>query len=441
MLTLQRTVRTWCAVFLTLFPLVGQATAIYAREWPLTLSRPNAGAYHVALDTSVYEAVHWPDLNDVRVLDADGQEVPSSIIAAPQERQIRHTVTLPWFPLPLPDDNPPPAPPPASGVVAPTPEPPDPAWLIDARKLSGKLHTIVVEWKDPVASFDVGYNIEGSNDQSTWRLIRANVRLTQAHHQGRTLRNNRLDVDTSYPYVRVKPVQRNGNPAVRALRGEVLQTLPNQNWRWIEPARVQTPASDDFIYHTPGRFPVQRLQVRMPNNSVAAWTVFSRDGDYPTRQADRQSAWTTHVRNWRTLHVSDTSRASNPDQTLTRPVNDRQWRLRPDSGAILPTAPTLRLGYLPGSVIFLAQGRAPWFLVAGSAQRATPHAALERFPGEPAVARLGTGSARAGAVAYQHTTSATDGWKTWLLWGVLILGSLLVGGLALSLLRGQKSGS
>ena len=67
---------------LALLPLGTQASADFARQWPLQLSRPDAGAYRVPLDASVYQAAHWRDLRDVRVLDADGKPVASAVYPA-----------------------------------------------------------------------------------------------------------------------------------------------------------------------------------------------------------------------------------------------------------------------------------------------------------------------------------------------------------------------
>ena len=65
---------------LALLPLGTQASADFARQWPLQLSRPDAGAYRVPLDASVYQAAHWRDLRDVRVLDADGKPLDGAAI-------------------------------------------------------------------------------------------------------------------------------------------------------------------------------------------------------------------------------------------------------------------------------------------------------------------------------------------------------------------------
>jgi hypothetical protein len=54
----------------------------------------------------------------------------------------------------------------------------------------------------------------------------------------------------------------------------------------------------------------------------------------------------------------------------------------------------------------------------------------------PVVATLGQASPRAGDAAYSPPAKPRD-WKTLTLWGVLVLGALLVGGFAFSLLRGK----
>ena len=73
----------------------------FARQWPLQLSQPDAGAYRVPLDASVYSAVHWRDLRDVRVIDADGKPVASVVYAAavPLGGPVR-IAPLQWFALP-----------------------------------------------------------------------------------------------------------------------------------------------------------------------------------------------------------------------------------------------------------------------------------------------------------------------------------------------------
>jgi len=128
-------------------------------------------------------------------------------------------------------------------------------------------------------------------------------------------------------------------------------------------------------------------------------------------------------------------------------ISDRQWRLQAEPGAAPAQAPLLRLGYRPGSVVFLAQGRAPYLLVAGSANVTETQAALDPMldalrarngrEWQPAIAALGEGAVRAGDVAYQPARPPRD-WKNLLLWAVLVLGALVVAGFAFSLIRSSR---
>jgi hypothetical protein len=97
--------------------------------------------------------------------------------------------------------------------------------------------------------------------------------------------------------------------------------------------------------------------------------------------------------------------------------------------------------------VFLAEGAAPYTLAVGSArvQRAAypvdvALASLRAQLGrnwQPPLATLGAERESAGAAAFQ-TPALPVPWRRWLLWVVLLLGAVVVGGFALSLLRGGK---
>ncbi|MGN5615074.1 DUF3999 family protein, partial [Xanthomonas hortorum] len=111
--------------------------------------------------------------------------------------------------------------------------------------------------------------------------------------------------------------------------------------------------------------------------------------------------------------------------------------------------PTLRVGYQPERVMFLAQGQPPYAVVAGSARVQRGEAplasmlqALRRERGaqwQPARASVAAqAQPLAGDAALQPATTPRD-WKRWLLWGLLVGGALLVGGFAVSLLRSSAA--
>lgn len=450
-------------LWLALLPLSAQAADDFARQWPLQLSQPDAGAYRVPLDASVYAAAHWRDLRDVRVIDADGKPVASAVYAAatPMSGPLR-TVDLPWFALPVSaataDDD-------LSVVVqrdgsgkvlsirnsvvsVGTVGAADPVWLVDLGDDAGKLRALSVDWADAGATLDLGYRLEGSDDLRGWQVLDPQVRLVQLNNQGRELRSNTIKVETGLRYLRLVPLQHSGAPALRGLRGEMADVVDAGDWQWQElKADAGGSVKEGYLYSLQGRLPIQRLDVVMPANSAVSWSVSSRDADRPGADGSTPD-WQLLTRGWNAWNLSEAGKQqrSAPLET-TGTITDRQWRLLAEPGSVPSEAPLLRLGYRPGSVVFLAQGRAPYLLVAGSANVTETQAALDPMLDalrarngahwQPAVATLGTGAVRAGDVAYQAVKAPRD-WKNVLLWAVLVLGALAVAGFALSLLRSNR---
>jgi hypothetical protein len=141
-------------------------------------------------------------------------------------------------------------------------------------------------------------------------------------------------------------------------------------------------------------------------------------------------------------------RIDNDDYVLTAPLAAREWRLR--SPVVLNPTPVVEVAYLPDRFVFLAQGRGPYALVAGSRsarrtslpveQALAPLRARLGNDWAPPVAILGARTAAAGTAAYAKQETPTD-WRGWLLWAFLIVGAAIVGGFALSLLRAPKAES
>ena len=448
---------------LALLPLGAQANADFARQWPLQLSQADAGAYRVPLDATVYQAAHWRDLRDVRVIDADGKPVASVVQAAamPVSGPLR-TVPLQWFALPASsvggDDD-------LSVVVqrdgdgkvlsirnsvatTTTAGSADPVWLVDLGDEAGKLRTLRVDWADADASLDLGYRLEGSDDLRSWQVLDPQVRLVQLRNQGKELRSDGIKVSSGLRYLRLVPLQRSGAPQLRGMRGELADAVEAGDWQWQElQAAAGGNGKDGYVYRLQGRFPVQRLDVVMPNNSAVSWTVSSRDEDR-ARGDDGAPAWQVLTSGWNVWNLNQAGKQQRSAPLETSGViDDREWRLQAEPGAVPAEAPALRLGYRPGSVVFLAQGRAPYLLVAGSADEGRSQAALEPMldalrahngaQWQPAAATLGAGAQRAGEAAYQPAETPRD-WKNFVLWGVLVLGALAVAGFAFSLIRGNR---
>ncbi len=442
---------------LALLPFGAQAGADFAQQWPLQLSRPDAGAYRVPLEAPVYQAAHWRDLRDVQVIDADGKPMASAVqpAATPIAGPARQVV-LDWFALPATSGTP-------SGddlsvvvqrdadgrvvavrnslAVASAPRG-APSWLVDLGQQAGQVQALRVEWEGEPAALNLGYRLEGSDDLRRWQVLDPEVRLVRLHNQGRQLSSDRIVLSTSLRYVRLVPLQHEGAPPLRALHGELAGSAEPGDWQWVEltAAAPDNTAPARFRYRMQGRFPVQRVDVAMPANTAVTWTLSTNEDT-----AADPAAWRPLAAGWNawTLQEGERRQASAPLQ-LGREISDRGWQLQAEPAVAGTPVPALRLGYRPGSVVFLAQGRAPYLLVAGSANAGETLAALEPMldalrarngaQWQPAAASLGTGSVRAGEAAYQPAAPTRD-WKNWVLWMVLVAGALVVAGFAFSLLR------
>lgn len=450
----------WLALLLPLGAAAATPDA-YARQWPLRLSRADAGAYRVELRGEVYAAAYWRDWRDVQVLDADGKPVSSAVYPAATATQVvLRAVDLPWFALPdnaATDD---------SGTLAVLVErgsdgtvvairnsaqPPahagngNPAWLIDRGPSPGMLHSLSANWADTQAALDLSYRVEGSDDLRDWQLLDPRMRLLQLRNQNRQLRKDSIALETSLRYLRLVPLLPNGGLAPLGFRGDVGGPARPDQWQWMNATASGTTAAGD-LYRIPGRLPVQRLQIVMPANSTASWDVSSRD---PADHGGEPTPWRMHATGWTAWNLADGGKSQqSPPLAIAAPTSDREWRLRLASGTTPSARPSLRLGFQAGSVVFLAQGRAPYSLVAGSASQRSRQTTLEPMLAalrashgmqwQPASADLGTGSVRAGNAAYQPPPVPRD-WKTLLLWSVLVLGALTVAAFALNLLHGKSS--
>lgn len=452
--------RLW---WMALLPLTAHAADDFAMQWPLQPAQADAGAYRVALDAGVYRAAYWRDLRDVQVIDADGKPMASAVqaaatpIAAPARQ-----VPLDWFALPASaatttgDDLSVVVRRDAGGNVVSVRSSPgaagaakgDPSWLVDLGRQAGQVQALRVQWEGEPTALDLGYRLEGSDDLRRWQVLDPEVRLVRLHNQGRELNSDRVAVSTSLRYLRLVPLQRDGAPPLRALQGELAGDAAADDWQWVELAASapDNSAPARFRYRAQGRFPVQRVDVAMPANTAVSWTVSSRDDD--RKVADAEQAWQLRASGWNTWTLLEGGRSQvSAPLELGQETADRDWQLQAEPAVAGTPAPALKLGYRPGSVVFLAQGRAPYLLVAGNARAGVRESNLEPMLAalrarngaqwQPAAARLGDGAVRAGDKAYAPAAPVRD-WKNLVLWAVLVAGALAVAGFALSLLRGNR---
>ncbi len=437
---------------------IASAAADYVRQWPLELQTQDAGAYRVVLDREVYRTTTLPSMRDLDVRNAAGNAVPAALFSAEQPlAQASRLRELPWFPLPR-------------GQAAPGrditliserdadgrlrrvearvgerggsgAQPAANAWLIDASQIDARIVALHMDWPAQATALDVAYRVEGSDDLRDWRTLQPRVQLLDLTRDGKRLLLRRIPLDGQARYLRLSPLQADAVLPLAGVSAELATPALARAWQWeaLRGREVTENGHTYFRFTLDGRFPVTRADVALDANAAGEWTLESRDAE--------DAAWQHRAGPWVAFRVgAGGGDERSVDQALATSVRDRQWRL--SSRGPVNGMPILRLGYQPEVMVFLAQGQAPFALVAGSARAIRADAPLPQLVDairarresdwQPATATLGTPTELAGARALQPAPLQRD-WKSWLLWGLLVLGAVLVAGFAVSLLREPRA--
>ncbi|WP_165971237.1 DUF3999 family protein [Luteimonas terrae] len=440
-----------CGLFLASAAVAADDGAFVA-QWPLTLPSGDAGAYQLELDAAVYATTVSPALRDVVVVNGDGRQVPALLQAAPPPAARKATQALAWFPLPADAAR-------AGSDIAAISEldpdgrlrriqwrparenAPPAALLIDASAATAPLQALVLDWGVAETAFERTMRVEASDNLRDWRPVSAGGRLLDLRRGDDRLVERRIafDAPVRTRYLRLLPGAGAGvMPAIVSLVGETnaAADAPTLAWQDLQ-APGPVDADGGFVYRLDARLPVTHVDIGLEGNATARWTLSVREAD--------DTPWRTLTSNWLVYRVGADAASRTPPLALDATLRARQWRLVPDSPHTGAT-PKLRLGWQPERLVFVAEGAPPFALRAGSATAVRGDAPVAPLLADlrarnggnwqPAAATLGARAELAGAAALENTPPRD--WGTWLLWGVLLLGVLLIGGFALSLLRAPK---
>jgi len=418
----------------------------YREQWPLQLSSPQAGAYRLMLGEAQYRSAVSPRLADVQVFNAQGQALPSALLSADQPlAQAAQWQSLPWFPLParaggagddlqlLTERNTDGSVRRVEALLGRSVGTADPGgWLVDASALRSSVQALRLDWQAS-AALQVRVRVDASDDLRDWQRVADEVPLVDLQHDGRRLQQRRIEIGRQAKYFRILPVAGDALPALSAVQAERVPPAQAIQWQWRSLTGTAG-TRGEFEYTLDGRFPVAQADIATADNSVVQWTLLSRD--------DPGQPWQVRAGPWVAYQLQDTAaRRQSQAQSLAVATRDRYWKLAASQGQG-GVAPTLKLGYQPEALVFLSQGEPPFSVAAGSVRAAridapvgTVIAQLREQQGaqwQPALATVqGPAQPLGGDAAVQPVRD----WKRWLLWGLLVLGVLVVGGFAVSLLR------
>jgi hypothetical protein len=421
----------------------------FAYGMELTISGKNA-MYSLTLPAAIYKGCTRPDLGDLRVFNAHGP-VPHLLRQPQPEQTAKPAQDLPFFPLSAPagasraadfgiaiGSNGTLIAISAGGAEKPTQT--VTAYLLDVSSLQHRPDWLDFAWQGQGEQFSVSVQLDSSDDLNRWQHV-ASAALAELSFGGHKLLRNRIELghnNAAGKYLRLSwPSGKDGVSlsAVKAGYESETRTQPRTVLTLAGQPDAAAAGRAAWLYTTDGVFPVDQLNIRLPEqNSLAEFAVSSR--------ADEKEQWQrrTSLLAWR-LTVNSVN-LENGTLHLA-PTADRFWRLETEASG--GAAPLLELGWLPGQFVFMAQGERPYSLAYGRAGLEPARSqvgqllrAVEPVSGGSLIeaAKAGAQTVLAGSSALVPKTELP--WRVWLLWAGLIAGVLVVGAMALKLFREMK---
>lgn len=449
-----------------IMPLAMAATpADFARVIPIETTGDSA-AWQVELDAQVYAGSIDSGLRDLAIFNADGQAVPLILSASETpDALIEQHAAVAVLALPanarerdgadlhlLVERD-------AEGrlrrletqsVNEPAESAATREWLLDLGEFDRGIDRLELAWNEPRGDIIARFEVSGSNDLQRWDQLNSNATLVVLE-QGNA-RVDRRDIAVPATRFRYLRLRRNDEGApmsgVSAQASRVRRVAGVAPLNWIQAEAVEAiadlPASGTrHLYRLPYAVPASQVRITLgSDNALAQLDVLT-----PLGAADGKTRWSQRARLVAFRLVQDGDVIDN--EAIVLSPGSRLREVRIDSATTLATTPQLAVGYRPARLRFLAEGRGPFLLAVGSATARFPDYPVEaalatlraRFgpDWQPPLATLGDSRPSAGASALQAPKAPVD-WKRWLLWVVLIGAAAVVGGIALSLLRGAGQG-
>jgi hypothetical protein len=442
----------------------------FAYGTPLDIDGKEA-LYEVVLPAAVYRGVARADLGDVRVFNAKGDTVPYAW--RPRRTSGPEPVTpveLTLFPLKAEAGAG------VDGVSIRVHRGADGRTSIDVKSSGGRagaekrtvgyfvdlsafdhpLRALELDWQEVPDGYAGKLRVDASDDLGSWRTLVAQAPLVNLEMAGQRLQHRRIELpQQKAKYLRLSWVAhdsvRPAPPELTSARGELVEKAPEAAREWMSAESRKGEKAGDYLFDLRGHYPLDRVRLHLPEvNTVAQVELLARSrAEQPWRPVARGVVYRLR---------RGESEITSPDMTFAV-TTERQWLLRvdPRGGGIGSGLPRLEAGWVPHTLVFAARGEAPFQLAYGS-HGAGPggHAIETLIPGynDKSGARL-----RAAKAGPQQTVNVASAqaleqqelggvsqlkeridWKRWSLWGVLVLGVLVLGAMAWRLTRQLDAG-
>lgn len=398
--------------------------------------------YRLVIPQPVYEAAAFADLRDLRVFNGSGEAVPFAFRSVELRSQKSEPVALPIFPLRGPRNAR------AEDMDLSVGRSGDKlsvrlhtrgdaggkkvllGYLIDASALKTPLAGLVVRWGAAGVDRLTSVRLEAGSDLKNWTTLTNDAPLGGVSHAGQRLERDSIEFrGRQEKYLRLTWLDADKAIELDSVRGLAPEQWeqPERMWKEVT-GKADADKPGDFLFDLGGRFPVDRLEFRLPQgNTVVSVQVLSRN--------DAKDKWTP-------LSSTVAYRLKQDGRELTSPAlalgghPDRYWLLSVNmkGGGIGKGDLGIRAGWIPRELIFTARGEAPFRLAYGNA-RAEASSLFEEamvpglrsdHPPKILLATTGAPQKLAGASAMTAPVNV----KKWALWAALLAGVAILAWMA-----------
>lgn len=405
--------------------------------------------YEFKLPRDVYEGVTRADLGDLRVFNGADEVVPHFVRYLPVKADsVKAREPLPLFPLygkagqPLEGvslkvkrD--------AAGTIVEV-QTHDAqsenrllAYLLDASRLERTIDALVIEFGREPQNLILKIAVGCSDDLENWQPVLISATIADLTYGGFSLRQNRISFHpTKAKYFRISWASGENAPVLESITAELAAETVSSTREWLTlSSSVKKSDPGEYYLTIPGYMPVDRLRVVLPQkNSIAPAAFWSRNED--------DEEWRYRSSTLIYDLQLDGEEIANPDVAFN-PLSDRQWRMvvEQSGGGLGDGLPQLEIGWVPQQLLFVARGGEPFTVAYGNARIMAIEKSPEILNALQQEDKLTIKSAQTGAPislggeSRLRPPALGSNPKNWILWGILILGVLMLGWMAVRLFR------
>lgn len=406
---------------------VGLVSAAHAAERPsdYAFAVPISGTggdalYRVIVPPSVYEAIVFADLRDVRIFNSAGEVDAHALRPVTETRQRSRPVALAYFPLRGPAGSKPDdldiSVQQGSGQVSlqvrarKTSEERKVllGYVIDASALKEPINGLGLDWNTRSDNYSAALRVETSDNLKGWTTLIHDAPIVSLLHAGQKLEQKIIEFSArKSKYFRLSWLDPAQALELSAINGLPVEQIASVERAWKEvAATMDADRPGDYAVDLGGLFPVDRIAVRLPvENTVAPVQILSRE--------KTSGEWLPVTRSVVYRLKQNGQELRSPDVAV-RPNSHRYWLIRVDakSGGFGGGTLKVNAGWTPRELVFAARGNGPFLLAYGNGQSTLNALPIETLvPGwgsdkETPLALAGTGTqqALAGAAALQKPT-------------------------------------